>query len=78
MFYGGTLSTANYDSLLIGWASLSTLQSEVSFHAGNSKYTSGGAAATACQSLLNSQIIGRLQMVDQFLLNIFETKLISN
>ena len=54
MFEGITLSTSNYDNLLIGWASLSTLQSGVNFHAGNSKYTSGGAAADAHQSLLDA------------------------
>ncbi len=45
MFSGVTLSTSNYDSLLIGW-SASTLQNGVVFHGGNSKY-SAGAAATA-------------------------------
>jgi len=45
MFWGFSLSTPNYDSLLIGWSAL-TLQSDVSFTAGNSKY-SAGAATTA-------------------------------
>jgi parallel beta-helix repeat protein len=52
MFTGVTLSTKNYDSLLIGWASLSTLQSYVVFHAGGSKYSL--AATNARQSLLNT------------------------
>lgn len=34
---GSELSTANYDSLLIGWSAL-TLQPNLSFHAGNSKF----------------------------------------
>ena len=52
MFTGVTLSTANYDSLLMGWASLPTLQSGVSFHGGNSQYSGGAAAAR--QSLLDA------------------------
>lgn len=51
MFDGVTLSTANYDSLLIGWESLPTLQKDVTFDGGNSQYSS--AAASARQSLLN-------------------------
>lgn len=43
MFAGVTLSTANYDALLIGWSAL-TLQNGVTFDAGNSKYSSGAAA----------------------------------
>jgi surface protein len=46
MFSGVTLSTANYDSLLQGWSQLS-LESEVSFDAGESKYSSDAAAARA-------------------------------
>ncbi|MBN1215869.1 MAG: DUF285 domain-containing protein [Candidatus Lokiarchaeota archaeon] len=38
MFLGVTLSTMNYDSLLIGWSKL-TLKNRVKFHAGNSKYS---------------------------------------
>ena len=45
MFEGVTLSTANYDSLLIGWSQLD-LKSNVPFSGGSSKY-SAGAAATA-------------------------------
>lgn len=51
MFLGVNLSTANYDNLLIGWASLPTLQTGVEFHGGYSQYSS--AAATARQTLLN-------------------------
>ena len=43
MFDGVTLSTANYNSLLMGWAS-KDVQSGVSFHGGSSKYSSGVAA----------------------------------
>lgn len=52
MFSGVTLSTANYDAMLIGWASLPTLQSNVGFNGGNSKY-SPGAAANARSRLIN-------------------------
>jgi len=46
MFLNITLSTANYDALLIGWNALN-LTSGVTFHAGESLYTSGTPAATA-------------------------------
>jgi len=52
MFYGVTLSTSNYDSLLLGWSQL-TLQDSVSFDGGNSQY-SAGAAATARQSIIDN------------------------
>ncbi|MDY0102309.1 MAG: BspA family leucine-rich repeat surface protein [Lentimicrobium sp.] len=45
MFKEVTLSTANYNNLLIGWAG-QTVNNGVNFHGGNSKY-SPGAAATA-------------------------------
>jgi len=55
MFLGVTLSTANYDALLIGWEGLSpALQNNVTFHGGFSKYTAGGAAATARQALIDN------------------------
>lgn len=44
MFRYVTLSTANYDSLLIGW-SAQTVQNGVVFSGGNSKYSLGAAAA---------------------------------
>lgn len=47
MFDGGSLSTANYDLLLnntTGWASQATIQNGVSFSAGGTQYTLGGAA----------------------------------
>jgi len=43
MFDGVTLSTANYNSLLLGWA-LRDVKYSVAFHGGNSKYSSGAAA----------------------------------
>lgn len=46
MFYGVTLSTVNYDAILNGWSER-TLQDDVSFHGGNSKYSSAGEAARA-------------------------------
>ena len=44
MFESAALSPENYDSLLIGW-NAQTLQTNVNFHGGNSKYTA--AAQTA-------------------------------
>lgn len=49
MFYNVTLSTANYDALLIGWEA-QTEKAGVVFGAGNSQY-SAGAAATARTAL---------------------------
>jgi len=45
MFDGVTLSTANYDSLLIGWASQSPNLNTLNFSGGNSKYTSAALSA---------------------------------
>ncbi|WP_431135329.1 BspA family leucine-rich repeat surface protein [Psychroserpens mesophilus] len=47
MFLDVTLSTSNYENILIAWNSL-TLQNGVNFHGGNSKYCS--AAATAARA----------------------------
>ncbi|MHA1111684.1 MAG: Loki-CTERM sorting domain-containing protein, partial [Promethearchaeota archaeon] len=49
MFEGVTLSTTNYDALLIGWSQLE-LQTHVTFHGGYSKYSK--AAESARQSLI--------------------------
>ena len=46
MFNGVTLSTANYDSMLHSW-SKQTVQPDVSFHVGNSKYCDLGEAGRA-------------------------------
>ncbi|MEW4925009.1 BspA family leucine-rich repeat surface protein [Algibacter sp. 2305UL17-15] len=51
IFQGVTLSIDNYDSLLNGWASLETLQPDVNFNGGSSKYCSG---ASARNYLINS------------------------
>jgi len=51
MFTGVTLSTANYSAILISWEGQS-VQNDVTFDAGNSKYSSG-AAATARQALID-------------------------
>ena len=45
MFSGLTLSTSNYSAILIGWAGLPSLKSNVLFDAGFSKYNAGAAAA---------------------------------
>jgi len=52
MFDGVTLSTANYESLLIGW-NAQTLQSGVTFSGGSSKYCSA-AAITARANMVES------------------------
>ena len=48
-----TMSTADYDATLIAWAAQS-LQSGVTFHFGNSKYTAGGAAEAARTTLVST------------------------
>ncbi len=52
MFSGVTLSTANYDALLVGWDA-QNLTSRVVFHGGNSLYMSG-AAQTARANMISS------------------------
>jgi surface protein len=51
MFDGVELSTANYDDLLIGWASITPnetpLKQNVVFSGGNSKYCNGASARTS-------------------------------
>lgn len=51
MFMGVTLSTNNYDDLLISWSELN-LQQSVSFHGGYSQYTN--QAAVARQSIIDT------------------------
>jgi len=51
--YGVTLSTANYDALLISWGA-QAVQSSVTMDFGGSKYTAGGAAATARAHLVSA------------------------
>jgi surface protein len=48
--FGVSLSTSNYDALLIGWAAQS-VQSNITINFGNSQYTAGGAAELARISL---------------------------
>ncbi len=50
MFAGAGLATENYDSLLIGWASLDSLKNGVSFNAGTSQYCEG---VQARQEIMN-------------------------
>lgn len=50
MLYDVTLSTANYDSLLKGWSSLPSLQTNIVFDAGNSQYC---ASANERQSIID-------------------------
>lgn len=51
MFNGVTLSTNNYDAILIGWEAQSE-QPNVTFSAGNSQYSAG--AATTARTALES------------------------
>jgi len=51
MFKSVTLSTTNYDSLLIKWSEL-PLQNGVDFHGGNSQFSSG-AAEVARQKIID-------------------------
>lgn len=51
MFNGATLSTANYDALLVGWEG-QAVQNNVTFHGGNSTYTGAGAGGTARAALI--------------------------
>jgi len=53
MFSNATLSTANYDSLLIGWEA-QTEQANVNFHGGSSKYSSGTANAARASLISTS------------------------
>jgi surface protein len=45
MFTIVTLSTINYSALLVGWGGLPSLQSNVTFSGGSSKYNAGAVAA---------------------------------
>ena len=51
MFRSATLSTSNYDSLLIGWNS-QNLQSGIQFHGGNSTYCLAGLARDTLTNIL--------------------------
>ncbi len=55
MLRGPTLSTANYDALLIAWDALE-LQDNVSFDAPSSKYTASSVASTARASIISTDI----------------------
>lgn len=51
MFLNVTLSTVNYDALLVGWEAQSVMNT-VTFHGGNSTYTGAGAGGTARAALI--------------------------
>ena len=53
MFKSTTMSTANYDATLIGWAAQS-LNSGLSIDFGSARYTAGGAAEAARNTLINT------------------------
>jgi len=57
MFLGVTLSTANYSSLLIGWAADAPITGPVKFSGGNSQYSTGAAAAARAELVLEGWII---------------------
>ena len=50
---GATLSTANYDALLIGWDAQGAMSYSGTVDFGTSQYTSGGAAEAARTSLIS-------------------------
>jgi len=52
MFGARSISTVNYDALLIGWEG-QAVKDNVTFDGGTSKYTGGGAVATARQALID-------------------------
>ena len=54
MFSGVTLSTENYDALLSGWSELSSLQSPIQFHAGDSKFCNVRAKGVLVNPSTNS------------------------
>ncbi len=55
MFLGTSLSTINYDALLIGWSSLEVLQPNVIFDAGASQYSPNAVAAR--DALISAQFL---------------------
>jgi len=55
MFFSASLSTVNYNALLVAWNS-QILQSGVVFHGGNSKYTLGSPAETAHANMIASDL----------------------
>ncbi len=55
MANGGSMTTAQYDAVLISFSG-QTVQSAVSIHFGNSKFTSGGAAEAARSSLITNDL----------------------
>ena len=52
--FNGTLSTSNYDALLIGWSAQTPLLNGLAPNFGNSQYTLGGAAESARNTLINT------------------------
>jgi surface protein len=48
------LNTTNYDNLLIGWASLPSVQPNVTFDASNSFYSASPSAAATARNILTS------------------------
>lgn len=51
MFLNSSLSTANYDALLVGWEG-QAVQNNVTLHGGSSNYTGAGAGGTARAALI--------------------------
>jgi surface protein len=51
--FGVTLSTVNYDALLIAWDAQGAMSYSGTVNFGGSKYTSGGAAQAARTSLIS-------------------------
>ena len=54
MYRGVTMSTSEYDALLVNWISQEPVNTHVKFDAGNSRYTLGSAAEQARNKLITS------------------------
>ena len=54
MFGPSSLSTANYDALLIGWEGQSAIPMNIELGVGDSTYTAGGSAESARTNLINT------------------------
>jgi surface protein len=54
MFSNVTLTTTNYNALLVGWAVLPSVQPNVIFNAGNSQYSIAPSAAATARGVLTT------------------------
>ena len=54
MFSNVTLTTTNYDAILVGWAALPSVQPNVIFTGGNSQYSMAPSAAATARGVLTA------------------------